>query len=126
MKKNVKSLIIITLGLMFCVFTKTYYCAAKTLDAQNQIPVTGKIIFSDNIENNAVNKDDIQGNLPIKKPFNPDKNLIDIPKTGDTSNSIYLIILILAVLMLIWLYRKTNEFEKEELRNEKTKNDSIG
>lgn len=123
MKKNIKSLIVITLGLMLCVFTKTYYCAAKTLDVENKIPVTGRIIF----ENNDLdNKDDVQGNFPIKPHFNQDNNLMDIPKTGYESNSIYLIILILGILMLIWQYIRTKQFEKEELRNEKAKNDTIG
>ncbi len=122
MKKNIKSLIVISLGLMFGIFTNTYYCSAKTLDTTSQIPVTGRIIFSDN---NDVNKDDVQGNFPVKNPFNPDKNLIDIPKTGDTSNSIYWIILVLSILLLIWQYRKINESEKEGLTNEKTKNNII-
>ncbi|WWU66669.1 hypothetical protein QJR26_18170 (plasmid) [Clostridium baratii] len=123
MKKNIKSLIIITLGLMLCVFTKTYYCSAKTLDVENKIPVTGRIIFGNN---EADNKDDVQGIFPIKPPFNSDNNLIDIPKTGYESNSIYLIILILGIMILIWQYVRTKNFEKEELRNEKAKNDTIG
>lgn len=118
MKSNIKSLIIISLGLIMGIFTNTSYCSAKVLDSTNQIPVTGRVIFSGNIDNNAANKDDVQGNFPIKDPFDQDKNVINIPKTGDTGTFIYLLILILAILMLIWQYRKPNEFEKEELTNE--------
>ncbi|EDT14836.1 hypothetical protein ACSW8Q_16170 (plasmid) [Clostridium perfringens] len=122
MKINIKPVIIITLGLMLGIFSSTSYCSAKTLDTTSQIPVTGRIIFSDNIENNVVNKDDVQGNFQITNPNNPDKNVINVPKTGDAGISIYLIILILAALILIWQYRKPNEFKKEELINEKKNN----
>lgn len=125
MKKNIKALIIINLGLVFGIFTNTYYCSAKSLDVTSSIPVTGKIIFSENIDNSIVNKDDVKGEFPIKTPFNPDKNLIDSPKTGDTDNSIYLLIILLAILVLLWQYKKPNEFEKEEVANEKEKNNSI-
>lgn len=125
MKSNIKFLIAITLVLALGIFANTSYCSAKTLDATNEIPVTGRIMFSDNIENNVVNKDDVQGTFPITKPYNPNKNVINIPKTGDTGISFYLLILILATLMLIWQYRKPNEFEKEELTNEKIENNSV-
>ncbi|ELC8454834.1 hypothetical protein QYB49_003228 [Clostridium perfringens] len=118
MKNNIKSIITISLVLIFGIFFNTYNCSAKSLDATNEIPVTGKIIFGDTIENNVTNRNDIQGNFPINPSLNPDKNVINIPKTGDTGTFIYLLILILAILMLIWQYRKPNEFEKEELTNE--------
>ncbi|MDZ4994757.1 hypothetical protein GNF80_17650 [Clostridium perfringens] len=124
MKKNVKALIVISLGLIFGIFTNTYYCSAQTLETTTSIPVTGKVIFNENINNNIPNKDDVQGNVPIKPPFNPDKNLIDVPKTGDTADSIYWIIIVLAILVLILKYKTANDFEKEELANEKKKNNS--
>lgn len=124
MNSCMKFLIIISFGVILSIFTKGYYCSAKTLDTKNQVRVTGKIMFSDNIENNIINKDDVQGTFPVTKPYSSDKHIIDIPKTCDTDISIYLIILILATFILIWQYRKPNEFEKEVLINEK-KDDSI-
>ncbi|XZM35293.1 hypothetical protein ACSXAY_17770 (plasmid) [Clostridium perfringens] len=119
MKSNIKSLIVISLGLILEIFINTSYCSAKTLDTTNIIPVTGRITFSENIENNIDNKNDIHGNFPIKDPFNQDKNLIEIPNTGDIGVYIYLLILISTTLILVCQYRKQNIFEKEELTNEK-------
>lgn len=124
MKRNIKSLIVLSLGLIFGIFTNTYYCSAQTLEKTTSIPVVGKIIFSENINNNFPNKDDVQGNFPINPPLNTDKNLIDIPKTGDVGDSIYFLILVLAILVLILQYKKDKFGDKEELKNEE-KNNSI-
>ena len=125
MKNNIKSIITISLVLIFGIFFNSYSCSAKSLDATNEIPVTGKIIFGDTIENNATNRNDIQGNFPINTPLNPGKNVINVPKTGDTGIFMYLIIIILAILLLIWNSKKQIDFEKEELTNEEEKNNSI-
>lgn len=125
MKKNVKALIVIGLGLMFGIFTKTYYCSAQTLETTTSIPVKGRIIFNQNINNSITNKDDVQGNFPIKPNFNPDKNLVDIPKTGDKSDSIYWLIIILSIILLTLKYKTINEIEKDGLENEKKENNII-
>lgn len=110
MKKNVKELIITSLIVLGVSFTNIYSCSAKPLDEiSNEIPVTGTI----SLVNNSIAKDDIQINCPVPPSFNSDKNLIDIPKTGDMSTSIYWLILILALLILIYQYRKEHKFNKE-------------
>lgn len=125
MKKNIKTLIVSIFILVFGIFGNTYYCFAQTRESTASIPVSGRIIFNENINSNIPNKDDVQGTFPIKPHFNPDKNLVDIPKTGDTGYYIYWLVLILAVSVLIWQYRRQNIFEKEDLENEKKKDNSI-
>lgn len=125
MKKNIKTLIVSSFLLVFGIFSNTYYCSAKTFESTTSIPVSGRIVFNEKINSNVTNKDDVQGTFPIKPNFNPDKNLVDIPKTGDTGYYIYWLVLILAVSVLIWQYRRENIFEKEDLENEKKKDNSI-
>lgn len=126
MKKSIKLLIVISLVLMFNIISRTNYCMAKTLNETTQIPVTGKIIFSENIDNNVINKYDVRGDVPINSSLNKDKEFTILPKTGDTDDSIYFLIVILAILVfLIFNYKKINETEMEALENEKNKNNSI-
>lgn len=124
MKKSIKLLIVISLVLMFNIISRTNYCMAKTLNETTQIPVTGKIIFSENIDNNVINKYDVRGDVPINSSLN--KEFTILPKTGDTDYSIYFLIVILAILLLlIFNYKEINETEMEALENEKNKNNSI-
>lgn len=108
MKNSIKFLIIISLGVMLGVFINTSSCSANTLDSTNEVPVIGRILSNDG---NSLDKNDVQGNFPIDNSSNKDNNLINLPKTGDKSISIYFIVLTLAILMLIFNIKKRVELK---------------